>query len=302
MGEKTEADSIGQTVRSQTKTMRVSETACRAAKGVVPNNVFKGFKILSKWAKDSNAKMAGHVGMNYFQMAHYVKAVQTKVATVVENQQIRVCETGFNAGHSAMLFLQASQRVSYLGFDLGDVPAARMVAPKLLDMFGGDRFQIVWGNTRKTLADFFRKNPGILCDIIVLDGEHTYEGVLNDFNALSLHGRTIVWSPAQDKDQPQKITSSVAATCLVTSLFRDVSEAELEQAQIGHCSNQTYVQQPIAFFDDCRHYKNRKFDPWIYEAYEDLIKTKRLESIAELVNTKLSSPGYCFALLPQLMQ
>ena len=138
----------------------------------------------------------------------------------------RVCETGFNAGHSAVVLLSglhsalatqaagpgaassasssAPPRVEYRGFDLGDSewtgPAAtwinRSLFPGELHLILGDSSQTIpfaLGTRRAgALGAVPRRRshasaPPLLCDVISVDGNHTVGGVVSDWLALRHH-------------------------------------------------------------------------------------------------------------------
>ncbi|KAL7541171.1 hypothetical protein ACHAXR_010693 [Thalassiosira sp. AJA248-18] len=56
---------------------------------------------------------------------------------------VNVCETGFNGGHSAMLFLsfidkEKGVNVNYWGWDLKQVGSASPIAEKMKEKFGAN--------------------------------------------------------------------------------------------------------------------------------------------------------------------
>lgn len=81
-----------------------------------------------------------------------------------------VCETGFNAGHSALRFLAQSEARVY-EFDLGAWPYGKVAASFLTGKFPW-RFNITWGNSTQTLQKFHAEHPDVTCDLIIVDGGH----------------------------------------------------------------------------------------------------------------------------------
>ncbi|ELT90662.1 hypothetical protein CAPTEDRAFT_212787 [Capitella teleta] len=100
-----------------------------------------------------------------------------------------VCETGFNTGSGTLLWLTAKPNVHVYSFDIGDHPYAKPMADYIQEQFPG-RHNITWGDSTKTLPLFVKKNPRIQCDIIYVDGGHTYAVSKKDFENFSKLGYT----------------------------------------------------------------------------------------------------------------
>ena len=105
----------------------------------------------------------------------------------------QVCEIGFNAGHSALYWLAANNRTNLLSFDLGFHDYAKVMADYMTSAYPG-RFQIVWGDSTKTVPQFVNhlQNSGkmLSCDVIVVDGGHTYEVAIADLRNMRPFART----------------------------------------------------------------------------------------------------------------
>jgi len=80
-----------------------------------------------------------------------------------------VCETGYNAGHSAMLFLDALPGYKFYEFDAGDIPWSVPNAMMFNQMYG-DRFEYIQGDGGQTIRQFITERPSIKCDVMFLDG------------------------------------------------------------------------------------------------------------------------------------
>jgi Methyltransferase domain len=89
------------------------------------------------------------------------------------------CETGFNLGHSAFNFLTANRQSVVHSFDLGKHGYARVMAEFMSKRFPG-RFFIHFGDSSETLPEFIRSNPNYRCDLLFVDGEHTFNGARAD--------------------------------------------------------------------------------------------------------------------------
>ena len=84
-----------------------------------------------------------------------------------------ICETGFNMGHSSFNFLTSNPKVIVHSFDLGRHGYAREMSSFMTKHFSG-RFFIHFGDSRVTVLEFIRANPTFRCDLIYVDGGHTY--------------------------------------------------------------------------------------------------------------------------------
>jgi len=89
-----------------------------------------------------------------------------------------VCETGFNAGHSALRFLALSD-ANFYSFDIGNHDYAKPAAEFLQKKFPG-RLVVTWGNSLETLPAFREEHPEVRCDIAIVDGGHSREVAESD--------------------------------------------------------------------------------------------------------------------------
>jgi predicted O-methyltransferase YrrM len=85
-----------------------------------------------------------------------------------------VCEVGFNAGHSALLFLETLPTARVLTWDLADLPWALRNAQHFKDLYG-KRFTYVPGDSLVTVPAFVAKHPNVLCDVVFIDGSKVPE-------------------------------------------------------------------------------------------------------------------------------
>jgi len=103
-----------------------------------------------------------------------------------------ILEIGFNAGHSAEIFL--SNSLAHLtSFDLGtrgSVPYAKT----FMDIKYPTRHTLILGDSTQTIPEFIQKNPDRKFDLIFIDGGHTYEIATADImNCKQLsHSNTVV--------------------------------------------------------------------------------------------------------------
>ncbi len=85
-----------------------------------------------------------------------------------------VCETGFNAGSSALIWLSNEYVSQVISFDLMEADYKRNAFSILSQNFPG-RLIVIRGATGQTLPEFAKANPQIRCDIVLIDGGHNGE-------------------------------------------------------------------------------------------------------------------------------
>lgn len=98
-------------------------------------------------------------------------------AGTIGRELLQVCEIGLNAGHTALLLLEAAPAARVVSFDLGDMPWARKQAA-LLSRAYGTRFKAVFGRSNETVPRFVdgqsngqsNGQRATQCDVAFLDG------------------------------------------------------------------------------------------------------------------------------------
>ena len=102
---------------------------------------------------------------------------------------IHAMEIGFNAGHSAELFLQSNKDLILTSFDLGHHPYV-LAAKEYIDLTYPKRHALILGDSRITVPLYNHTT----FDIIFIDGGHEYETAKTDMeNCLRLaHKDTII--------------------------------------------------------------------------------------------------------------
>jgi hypothetical protein len=86
---------------------------------------------------------------------------------------INIMEIGFNAGHSAEIFLQNNPSAKLTSFDLG-VHAYCQVAKEYMDLTYPNRHTLILGDSTITLPKYIDENPNRIFDLIFIDGGHDY--------------------------------------------------------------------------------------------------------------------------------
>ena len=103
-----------------------------------------------------------------------------------------VMEIGFNAGHSADLFLKHPKNIELWSFDIGQHQSVKS-GKTFIDNTYPARHRLILGNSLTTIPDFINNNI-IKFDLIFIDGGHDYNVSKNDLlNCKNLaHSNTIV--------------------------------------------------------------------------------------------------------------
>ena len=90
-----------------------------------------------------------------------------------------ICEIGFNAGHSTLQWLAGNDKATVYSFDIGEHRYTRPMVAYLQHTFPG-RLNVTIGDSRETIPRFSATNRHVKCDLLIVDGGHTYDIALAD--------------------------------------------------------------------------------------------------------------------------
>ena len=89
-----------------------------------------------------------------------------------------VCEIGFNAGHSAIAWLEGRADSQLRSFELGSQPWHRPAAKFVQQRYGRHRFGMTLGPSQTTVPK--AEARGLKCDILSIDGDHLLRPAMQD--------------------------------------------------------------------------------------------------------------------------
>lgn len=119
--------------------------------------------------------------------------VDDLIKLINKSNIVNVLEIGFNAGHSAEIFLENNENLTLTSFDLGTHNYVN-IAKEYIDLTYPNRHNLIIGDSRITIPEYIKNNKDTKFDIIFIDGGHDYDIAKSDMeNCFHLaHKDTIV--------------------------------------------------------------------------------------------------------------
>lgn len=90
--------------------------------------------------------------------------------TVSENKE-KICEIGFNAGHSILVMILNNPDAEYILFDLGDHLYSKPCFEYIKNRFKDTKIEMYWGDSTVTMPEYISGNKKCF-DLIHIDGCH----------------------------------------------------------------------------------------------------------------------------------
>ena len=97
-------------------------------------------------------------------------------------QATRICEIGFNAGHSVLLMLLGRDKtpIDFTIFDIGEHVYTRPCFEYMKSKFQHVRFEFIEGDSTVTIPEWIEARTPELYDVIHVDGGHSEHCITND--------------------------------------------------------------------------------------------------------------------------
>jgi hypothetical protein len=152
--------------------------------------------------RDEGVDMQGVEGKSFT----YLEKLRLMRRLVLHPLVETVCEVGFNAGHSALLWLSGGAR-RVLSFELGQYGYSSHAVGWLSERYPG-RLQVVMGDSLRTVPSFAAMWPDERCNLLFVDGGHLYRHAMGDLaNLRALRNGSFHYLLVDDTNQGEVATA-----------------------------------------------------------------------------------------------
>jgi hypothetical protein len=159
--------------------LQAEYNACSAQKQVYLDDL-KQIVIDSKQSLEGNSFYI-HASLNLYSEL-YTK--QANLFWCGKQATTRICEIGFNAGHSTMLMLlgRDTTPLEFTVFDIGHHAYTRPCLDYMRSKFPHVSFEYVEGDSTVTMPKWIRENGNLsgVYEVVHVDGGHTDKCIIND--------------------------------------------------------------------------------------------------------------------------
>ena len=120
-----------------------------------------------------------------FELQLYLIPKQLNLFSIGKLDSTRICEIGFNAGHSTFLILLGKELKNSLDFTIFDIAEHSYTKPcfsYIQKKFPDVKFEFIEGDSTVKMPEYIDKNPSVIgsYDIIHLDGGHDEPYIVSD--------------------------------------------------------------------------------------------------------------------------
>jgi len=135
---------------------------------------------------DSNESPEGNIFYPHktLKLLGTLKAKQANLFWSGKQATGKLCEIGFNAGHSAMVMLLGREQIplDFTIFDIGEHKYTKPCYNYIQSKFSYVSFEFVEGDSTKTIPEWIASHPQVAgtYDVVHLDGGHSEHCILND--------------------------------------------------------------------------------------------------------------------------
>lgn len=152
---------------------------------IIPKELEEHFYSISKILKDIGERVEGNLicdieGDNFTFIQN-----ESKIYNLLElsKNKDKICEIGFNAGHSLLLMIFINPTAKYLIFDLGNHDYTKPCLNYIKSLFPNTEIEIIYGDSKETLKEWVENNKeqNNTFNLIHIDGGHDTPTVENDF-------------------------------------------------------------------------------------------------------------------------